>query len=81
MCLIGSSFSQAVDELLDLPRGDLVHVEVPESCIDSPGHIFIAGLRALAKGLFHILLLPLAGEGFKLDMAVGERGSVALLLK
>lgn len=65
MGLIGAGLAQAVDKLLDLTRRDFVHIEVPKGCIDPLRHIGIAGLCALAQGLFHILLHPLLGEGFK----------------
>ena len=70
-----------VDELLELPGRDLVHVQVPNALIDAWGHLPVVGLRFLAQGLFHILREPLVGESLKLDVAIGEGRAAALLVK
>ena len=78
---LGGQALHAVDELLELPGRDFVHIQMADTLINAWGHLSVIGLGLFTQGLFHVLREPLAGEGFKLDVSIGKGRATALLVK
>ena len=71
---------QTGNELLDLTRRELVHIEMPQRMVYALCKGTVIADRALAELLSGIFVEPLLGKGFEFDMP-GADAAAALFLK
>ena len=73
--------TEAVDEPLNLPGRDFIHVEMTKGIIDAWGHRLVVLLGTLAQIGAYVLLEPLLREGLELDMTIPKSRSAAFFVE